>query len=106
MHPHVANVFRYSVSVAVLGLVYGYSRWHKGMAFFAPMQARWREIVPLGLLVGFAAHQVLFIIGINHTAAGNAALIMATNPIWTALLSYLAGKEKLKGWAWAGSSLR
>ena len=104
MHPHVANVFRFSFSAAVLGAYYSYRCLGTPEGFFSPLRTHWRRIVPLGLL-GFAAHQIFFIIGINNTAAGNAALIMATNPVWTAVLSYVAGQETLGGRAWIGFSL-
>jgi drug/metabolite transporter (DMT)-like permease len=59
---------------------------------------RWREgsvgvprpvIVPLALLggLGFGVYQVLWATGLTVTTAGTSALLIATSPIWTALVS-------------------
>jgi drug/metabolite transporter (DMT)-like permease len=101
MHPHVANALRFTVSAAVLGTYYSVRCQQASVSFFAPLKASWHTILSLGLL-GFGAHQVLFVLGLNNTTAGNAALIMATNPIWTALLSWGLGDEALGLRAWGG----
>ncbi|MEM6783817.1 MAG: DMT family transporter, partial [Bacteroidota bacterium] len=43
-----------------------------------------------------------FILGVNLTAAGSAALIMASTPVWTALMARVGGQERLSGRAWLG----
>lgn len=101
MHPHVANALRFVVSGGVLAAVYGLRCWQKGTPFFRPVRASWRTVVPLGLL-GFGAHQAAFVVGLNHTTAGSAALIMATNPLWTAVLAWSLGSEQLGRGAWIG----
>jgi len=101
MHPHVANALRFSVSAGVLGAVYGVRCWWTGTSFFGPIRTNWRAIVPLGLL-GFGAHQSAFVVGLNHTTAGSAALIMATNPLWTAVLGWTLGTERLGRSGWGG----
>jgi drug/metabolite transporter (DMT)-like permease len=58
-------------------------------------------IVWLGLL-GHTVYQVLFIFGINFTSAGNTSLLLATIPIWVALLSGLLALEKVSPFTWAG----
>ena len=40
--------------------------------------------------------------GIDRTTAGNAALIMASAPAWTAILGTSFGLEKLSRYAWGG----
>lgn len=104
MHPHVLNVFRFLVSAAVLGGLYAVrpDTWTDG--FFAPLRRRAVQIVILGLL-GYVLYQISFIVGVNHTTAGSAALIMAASPLWTALLSRLAGYERLSRIAWLGLTL-
>lgn len=101
MHPHVINIFRFFVSAAVLGGIYAAraDTWEAG--FFAPLRTHARQIVMLGLL-GYVIYQVSFIVGVNHTTAGSAALIMAASPLWTAMISRVAGYERLGYWAWAG----
>jgi drug/metabolite transporter (DMT)-like permease len=101
MHPHVINIFRFFISAAVLGGIYAAraDTWEAG--FFAPLRTHARQIVMLGLL-GYVIYQVSFIVGVNHTTAGSAALIMAASPLWTAMISRVAGYERLGYWAWAG----
>lgn len=55
----------------------------------------WR-IVGLGVL-GHVVYQVFFIHGMALTRAGNGALMLAAAPVYTALLSKLAGHERV-GW--------
>lgn len=101
IHPHVINVFRFIISAGTLGALYAAQRdtWDAG--FFVPLRTHARQIVTLGLL-GYVAYQISFIIGIDHTAAGSAALIMASAPLWTAILSRVAGYERLGYVAWLG----
>lgn len=101
MHPHVANALRFVVSAGVLGVVYGLRCWWDGRSFLGPIRAHWQAVIPLGLL-GFGAHQAAFVVGLNHTTAGSAALIMATNPLWTALLGWALGTERLGKRGWGG----
>lgn len=58
-------------------------------------------IVVLGL-VGNVAYQGLFIHGVDLTTAGNASLLLATSPVWTAILTTLAGHERLARGVWVG----
>lgn len=104
MHPHVLNVFRFLVSAVALGALYAVrtDTWKNG--FWAPLRTRAVQIVTLGLL-GYVLYQISFIVGIDHTSAGNAALIMAASPLWTAVLSRLAGYERLSKLAWSGLAL-
>ncbi|MGK7310636.1 MAG: DMT family transporter [Candidatus Longimicrobiales bacterium M2_2A_002] len=53
----------------------------------------WR-VVALGVL-GHVIYQVFFIHGMDLTRAGNGALMLATAPIYTALLSRLVGHEQV-----------
>lgn len=101
MPPHVINIFRFLVSAAVLGGIYAAQRETWSAGFFTPLRTHLRQIVMLGLL-GYVVYQVSFIVGVNHTTAGSAALIMASAPLWTAVLSRMAGYERLSLWAWAG----
>lgn len=52
------------------------------------------RVVGLGLL-GHVIYQLLFINGMDLTRAGNAALMLATAPVYTALFSKLAGHERV-----------
>ena len=99
--PHVMNIFRFVVSALVLGGVYVWQRRGRSTGFFAPLRTHGREIALLAL-VGYVLYQVCFIVGVNHTTAGSAALIMASAPLWTAIASRLDGQEHLGRWSWFG----
>jgi len=101
MHMHVLNVFRYITATLVLGIVYYYRQKRTGQSFFEPLREYGKQIVSLGLL-GYVVYQLCFIIGINHTSAGNAALIMASAPLWTAVLGRILRLEHLTRTAWIG----
>lgn len=58
-------------------------------------------MIGLGIL-GNTAYQVLFILGIDWTLAGNAALMLAAVPIFVALMSVVLGHEKIHLMAWIG----
>ena len=104
MHPHAINVFRFLVSAVVLGGLYVVrsDTWSAG--FFAPLRTHALQIVTLGLL-GYVLYQISFIVGVDHTTSGSAALIMAASPLWTALLSRIAGYELLSKQAWLGLTI-
>ena len=63
----------------------------------------WR-ILLLGL-VGSSIHQALFIEGAARTTASNAAILLATTPIFVTLLSALFRMERISGHVAAGVSI-
>lgn len=101
MHPHVVNLFRFSISTVVLGALYLTSDRPAHHGLFTPLREYGRQIIALGLL-GYLFYQLCFIIGMDHTTAGSAALIMASAPLWTATIGYLFGFERLTRRAWGG----
>lgn len=101
MPPHALNVLRFMVSLVVLGGLYVVFQRRAGAPLAAPLRRFAGPLFGLGLL-GFFVYQVSFIIGVDHTTAGNAALIMASAPIWTALIGHVAGSEYLSTGAWLG----
>ena len=101
MHPHVANALRFAVSAGVLGAVYGIRCWWTGTSFLGSIRARWWTVAALGLL-GFGAFPAALMVGLQSTTAGSAALIMATNPLWTAVLGWALGTERLGRGGWGG----
>lgn len=102
---HVLNVFRFLVSAGVLGSLYVWSR-RGGDAgpFFAPFRRHARAIVGLGIL-GYVLYQVCFVVGVNNTTAGSAALIMTSAPMWTAIIGRIRGTEHLGRFAWLGLAI-
>jgi len=53
----------------------------------------WGQVIGLAL-VGTTGYQTLFISGIDRTLAGNASLILATGPVFTALLAAAFRQER------------
>ena len=70
------------------------------LAIAAAMGKPWpgrREMLTLMLLgiLGNGLYQVLFIQGIAHTRAGNAALVLAATPAFVALIGWMRGVERI-----------
>lgn len=61
----------------------------------------WRRLLLLGL-VGNTFYQILFIKGLQLTRAGNSSLLIATNPVFIALLGAALGTERVSRRMWAG----
>ncbi len=61
----------------------------------------WGLVLQLGFIGNFV-YQVLFINGLARTRAGNTSLILATTPIFVALIGTLTKSEKLRAWNWIG----
>ena len=101
MSPHVMNVFRLSVSAVVLGMMHARFQRRQKASFFAPLKTHGLQIAGLGIM-GFFVYQFFFIVGLDNTLAGNAALIMGSAPLWTALLASLLRYEKLSRLSWGG----
>ncbi len=99
MHPHVLNAFRFVASAAVLGGLYVYRRRRRRLPLWKPLRDHPFQIVGLGLL-GFLLYQLCFILGLDLTTAGNAALIMASSPLWTALTGFALRTERLRMGSW------
>lgn len=101
MHPHIMNVFRIISAGVVLSVLHGRRQKSLGQSFFEPLIRYPREIITIAV-VGWWFYQMAFIIGLDNTSAGTAALIMASLPLWTALLSIVFGLERLTLTGWAG----
>jgi drug/metabolite transporter (DMT)-like permease len=59
------------------------------------------KVTALGI-IGHGVYQIFFIEGLAHTTAANASLLMATAPIFVALLSALLQIEQVTPRRWAG----
>jgi drug/metabolite transporter (DMT)-like permease len=66
-----------------------------------PDRKDWLPLLALGL-GGNGVYQVLFIQGLDRTTAGNTALLLATVPVWAALLSALFREGSLDRWVLGG----
>ena len=101
MHPHVMNIFRILSAGLFLGYAHHTRQKSLGQGFFEPVKQYPFELIRIGL-IGWVFYQIAFIVGLNHTTAGSAAIIMASLPLWTALLSALLLKERLNRVMWLG----
>lgn len=66
-----------------------------------PNREDYLPILLLGLL-GNLAYQYLFIVGLDLTLAGNAALVLSTVPVWTLILSIAMRQERHTSAVWLG----
>jgi drug/metabolite transporter (DMT)-like permease len=83
------NAFRFGIAGVLIVLIA--RRYGRG----TPARADWLPLAALGIL-GNAIYQVVYIEGLAHTRAGNAALIMGTGPVFTATFSHLRGHDRLR----------
>ncbi len=103
-HPHTLNALRLIIAAGVLGVLYYTEQRRKHQRFFAPLRTHGWALAGLGLL-GFALYQALFIVGVDATTTGNAALIMASVPLWVALFSMTFKVETVTRRMWFGITL-
>lgn len=63
-----------------------------------------RDLVTLGMLglLGVVLNQSLFLLGLSHTTAINATILVTTIPIFTVLYSVLTGREPPSALKFAG----
>ena len=94
--PVAFNGLRLLLAAAVLGAIALVARRRQ-------MPTR-RDAVRLALLgvLGHGLYQLLFILGIDRSTAGTAALVMAAGPAFTGIVGRLLGVERPSGRAWAG----
>ena len=95
LHPLAYNGVR--VAIAALAL----------LVIAAMMRDAWparRDVLALLLLgvLGNGVYQLLFIQGIAHTRAGNAALVLAATPAFVALFGWMRGTERIRPRGMAG----
>lgn len=99
LDPLAFNALRFPLAALLLYLLLRLTRG--AGALDLPEREDVPRIVALGLL-GHLMYQLLFIVGMDLTTAGNAALLLATTPVWTVLLSFAAGHERPPPAVWTG----
>jgi drug/metabolite transporter (DMT)-like permease len=99
IRPLAFNGVRFTAAAVALVILL---RWQEGTTRIGGRDALWMAV--LGL-VGHAIYQTLFIQGIARTTASHAALIFGVTPVAVAVLSLLAGHERLNAARWAGAAL-
>ena len=98
VEPFFYNGVRLSISTLVL-VSFAFIERRRGV--FPSSDLKRRSVLLYGVLIG-AIYQVLFLVGVGRTTSGNVALIIATVPMWTALLARIFINEKLKWLSWCG----
>jgi drug/metabolite transporter (DMT)-like permease len=103
------NALRLTLAAAVfLFAIGGLKAWRRGDRRFFPdaplTRADWQRIALLGI-IGHFLYQLAFVAGVARTSASNAALIFGATPVAVALLSSLAGHERVPAVRWAGFAL-
>lgn len=104
LNPFYFNAVRFVFSVLTLAIWIGVSRRRRN-AVAAPVAMRRRTYVTTILLYAVLFgifYQVAFLIGISKTSASNTALIMASVPMWTAIIAIVFLGEQLSRVSWIG----
>jgi drug/metabolite transporter (DMT)-like permease len=98
---YVFNAIRLAISAAVL-VLFAWVELRRGIK---PQPGiAFRRILLYSVMVS-ALYQLLFLFGVSRSTSGNTALIMATVPMWTALLARLFIQEKLRKLSWCGLTI-
>ncbi len=96
--PYALNAIRLVVSMLVLQLA-------AAIEFRAGVRPdksiRWSRILAYAMIVS-VGYQILFLLAVSKTSSADVALIMATVPMWTALMARVFLSERLKPLAWIG----
>ena len=88
MSPYLAGASRYTIAAIVMIMIAQFTR--------AAIPLReWKAYLTLGI-VGVFGFNLFFFLGMAHSSAINGALIMALNPLLTAILSYVILGERPK----------
>lgn len=98
LDPFLFNAVRLIFSALALGLLV-WLEWRAGYRQQTPLP--WRKVLTFAVMTGLV-YQILFMLGITRTTAGNTALLLATMPVWTAILSYFIHHERLPKVTWLG----
>lgn len=87
--PLTFNAFRFGLAIIFIWIVVAIRRIRIRIE-----RRDWLKLIGLALL-GNLIYQLLFISGIDRTFSANAAVMLGTIPVWTALFSHLFFDEKL-----------
>ena len=89
IEPLAFNALRFPcAAVAVWFMVRGTGRR------LLPPRKDWGMVILLGI-AGHVTFQLGFILGLDWTLTGNAALLLSTSPVWVVVISFAMGRERL-----------
>lgn len=92
------NAFRMIFAALALGMLAFFESRHQPTDW---KKFPWRRALFFSLFSGLL-YSATFMFGISKTTSANAAILMASMPMWTAILSMMFLKERLKGVTWFG----
>lgn len=95
--PLAFNALRFPLAAATLAVVLRLQGRR-----LVPRRRDWGKVAALGAL-GHVVFQVCFVFSLDLTLTGNAALLLATSPVWVVLLGTAMGRERFNPWALWGS---
>lgn len=104
MGPFTVNLFRFAVALLALGVLHAWDARQRQEPFWQALRMEPLAVIGLGLLA-HVVYQTGFILGIDRLTAGMGALLMATAPLWTALIAHASGVDRLRGAGWGGVAL-
>lgn len=96
--PYALNAIRLIVSMLVLQFA-ALLEYRAGIR--PDKSIRWSRIFVYAMVVSLG-YQVLFLLAVSKTSSADVALIMATVPMWTALMALVFLGERLSSLAWTG----
>jgi len=94
--PFAFNALRFPVAVMLLFLI-----WKMQRQLEHNLKADLWAMATIGIM-GYVGYQMFFVSGVALTTASNAALIMATVPVFIAVINSWRRSESLGWWAWLG----
>lgn len=97
LNPMVVNAVRFPLAALVVAVLLR----AQGRRLI-PRHRDWPQVVALGVL-GHFTYQLCFVYGLSWTLAGNAALLMATTPVWVVCLAGLLREERFSPRALCGA---
>lgn len=98
LHPLSFNALRFPIASLAVWIIL-----RSRGPIRVPEKRHWPALIALGLL-GNTIYQLFFIYGLAGTGVGNAALLLATTPVWTIMLSTLLGHERGSPAVWIGAA--
>lgn len=96
--PYALNAIRLVISMLVLQFA-AVIEFRRGVR--PDMSIRWSRILVYAMVVS-VGYQILFLLAVSKTSSADVALIMATVPMWTALMARIFLSERLRRLAWLG----
>jgi drug/metabolite transporter (DMT)-like permease len=99
MHPFIFNAIRYLTATGIL--------WWMIAAKGGQVKIQRQDmpkIIGLGMLAN-VLYQIIFVVGLAMSTAGNTAVILSTSPLWTVLLHAKLHREKIPLGMWIGTML-